>query len=374
MSVRASESEKHKVKLLAVDTCLGACSVALLQDDEILAHQLVPMERGHAEALGPMVEAAMQGHNFASLVRLAVTVGPGTFTGQRVGLSFMRGLRLALGKTLTGVTSLEAMGLAAQQETHSSKAAILHDARRDEVYLALRRDAVMTMKPRVMPFEDAVAAIRTFGPCALAGTASPAAKESLSDGFALSSVRQPDALFVAKLAARMPMPGSDTSPPAPLYLRAPDAKLPGGRELVSAVAGDGDIAALAALHQAAFDKPWDTAALQTLLASPGVFAFAAASGFVLARAAADEAEILTLAVAPDARGRGLGRTLVRAAAAQALALGARTLFLEVGTGNQGALALYDGLGFARAGMRAGYYDGGDALLLKAILPLPPDLA
>ena len=75
------------------------------------------MERGHAEALAPVVQEVMRGHDFASLDRLAVTVGPGTFTGQRVGLAFMRGLKLALGKPLIGVTSLEAMAAAALAET-----------------------------------------------------------------------------------------------------------------------------------------------------------------------------------------------------------------------------------------------------------------
>ena len=82
-----------------------------------------------------MVADAMDGHAFASLNRLAVTTGPGTFTGQRVGLAFMRGLRLALGIPLVGVTTLEAMAEAALAETGERKAAAIHDARRDEAYL-----------------------------------------------------------------------------------------------------------------------------------------------------------------------------------------------------------------------------------------------
>ena len=85
------------MKILAVDTALGACSAAILDGETTLAHRFEPMERGHAEALAPMVEAAMRDANlaFAELDRLAVTTGPGTFTGQRVGLAFMRGLRVA---------------------------------------------------------------------------------------------------------------------------------------------------------------------------------------------------------------------------------------------------------------------------------------
>lgn len=361
------------MRVLAVETCLGACSVALLEGEAVLAHRWQAMERGHAEALAPMVEAVMQGQDVACLDRLAVTVGPGTFTGQRVGLSFMRGLGLALNRPLTGITSLEAMAAAACAETGLTRAAAIHDARRDEAYLSLAENGAAS-PPRVLAFAEAIRAIRDFGPCALAGTGASAAREGLGDGFRLSAIRQPDALFVARLAALCPVSGA---PPAPLYLRAPDAKLPGGRELVSLFTGDA--AELAVLHAAAFARPWDEAALRDLMAGPGVFAVAAASGFVLARAAGGEAEILTLAVKPSARGRGLGRALMQAAASHAVSLGAQTMFLEVGIDNPAALTLYTNLGFQRVGARKGYYDsgsqsGGDALVLKAALPLAGDLA
>jgi tRNA threonylcarbamoyladenosine biosynthesis protein TsaB len=380
LSVRVSESDQNKFLILAVDTCLGACSVALLRDGETLVHHWQAMERGHAEALAPMVEEALHGHVVSSLDRLAVTVGPGTFTGQRVGLSFMRGLRLALDRPLTGITSLETMAAAACAQTGSRRAAAIHDARRDEAYLSLAEDGV-ARAPIVLSFARAVEAIHAFGPCVLAGTGAPAAREMLGEGFTLSGIRQPDALFVARLAAARPVPPPDMPPPAPLYLRAPDAKLPGGRELVAPFAGD--TASLASLHAAAFDRPWDAAALRDLLTGPNVFAFAAPSGFVLVRAAGGEAEILTLAVSPSARGKGLGRALMQAAAARVTLLGAQMLFLEVGEDNPAALALYNGLGFQRVGSRKGYYDsrsqgegahGGDALVLKATLPLAADLA
>lgn len=130
-----------------------------------------------------------------------------------------------------------------------------------------------------------------------------------------------------------------------------------------------DAAALAALHAAAFDAPWSPRELAALLASPGVFALAAADeGFVLARVVLDEAEILTLAVAPAARRRGLGRRLTDAAADLAVARGATRLFLEVAEDNAPARALYAAAGFVEAGRRRGYYPrpGGpaaDALIL-----------
>ena len=211
------------MKLLAVDTALGGCSVALLQDGRTAAHIFEAMDRGHAERLAPMVAEAMAGDSFVSLTHLAVTVGPGTFTGQRVGLAFMRGLRLALKRPLTGITTLEAMAAAAMNETGLARAAAIHDARRDEAYLLLREGDRIVLPPVVMAFADAVARIGEFGPCALAGTGAKAAHAALGAPFVPSHIAQPDALWVARLAAARPSP---QDVPGPLYLRAPDAKLP----------------------------------------------------------------------------------------------------------------------------------------------------
>jgi ribosomal-protein-alanine N-acetyltransferase len=133
----------------------------------------------------------------------------------------------------------------------------------------------------------------------------------------------------------------------------------------------GDAAVLAALHAACFADAWDAKAIAQLLAG-GAFAFHGDSGFVLARVAGGEAEILTLAVAPPARGRGLGRALLQAAIARAKAQGAEAVFLEVGADNPHALALYAALGFAKVGLRKAYYASGNALVLR--LPLPAKFA
>jgi ribosomal-protein-alanine N-acetyltransferase len=135
-------------------------------------------------------------------------------------------------------------------------------------------------------------------------------------------------------------------------------------------------ATLATLHATAFADPWTEASIAGLLTTPGAFAFHLQDGFVLIRAAGDEAEILTLAVTPPARGQGIGRTLLQAAAQHAADMGVRTLFLEVGVDNPAALALYAGLGFVKTGRRKEYYGAGhaagsDALVMKVQLPLPP---
>ena len=132
-------------------------------------------------------------------------------------------------------------------------------------------------------------------------------------------------------------------------------------------------ARLADLHAGAFSAPWDAAAFESLLGQAGVFAIEALQGFILIRSVADEAEILTLAVDPAARRRGLGARLVRDGATAAAARGAARLFLEVADDNAAALALYARAGFTEAGRRTGYYtrpDGRrqDALILALNLP------
>lgn len=215
------------MKILAVDTALGACSVAVLDGDKVLAHRFEPMERGHAEALAPMVEEAMaeSGLAFAALERLAVTVGPGTFTGQRVGLAFMRGLRIALKKPLVGITTLAAMAHQAMAELGAAQGVVLHDARRDEVYVEMI-PAIAPMLLARGEVAESVARAAGAGRLALAGTAAPEFLAPLrvrKIDAALSSVRHPDALWVARLARTAPEPDG---PPHPLYLRAPDARLP----------------------------------------------------------------------------------------------------------------------------------------------------
>jgi len=129
-----------------------------------------------------------------------------------------------------------------------------------------------------------------------------------------------------------------------------------------------DTAPLAILHATCFDDAWDAASLRTMLAAPEAFAFHHPDGFVLARVAGGEAEILTLAVVPRARGKGLGRALLCEAIAKAERKGADAVFLEVSATNPAALALYARLGFANVGSRRAYYRGVDALVLRLSLP------
>lgn len=202
--------------VLAIDTALAACSAALVRDGVALAAMSEPMERGHAERLASLVDALMRsaGVAFDSVDRIAVTVGPGSFTGVRVGLSFARGLALALGKPCVGVSTLEALA----GEGDGQRASVVKSA--GEVFFALYNGDAARVPPGRFTIEEASA-------LAPAGAAihGPAAALLTRPGLIIAEMAHADPIVVARLAA-----GRDPAahPPAPQYLRAPDAKLPDG--------------------------------------------------------------------------------------------------------------------------------------------------
>ncbi|MGY9104985.1 MAG: tRNA (adenosine(37)-N6)-threonylcarbamoyltransferase complex dimerization subunit type 1 TsaB [Alphaproteobacteria bacterium] len=222
------------MKILGLDTALGACSVALLDGDRVAGHAHEKMQRGHAEALAPMTETVMResGISFSDLERLAVTTGPGTFTGQRVGLAFARAMALALKIPAIGVTTLEAMAAQALSEGNSDWALAISDARRGEVYLGARSASGETLieasiMTQAVAVELVAQALSSYGRnLVLAGTGAEHLQlmlESKDCKFRPAIVQQPDAIFVAQLGAVL---ATSEGPPKPLYLRAPDAKLP----------------------------------------------------------------------------------------------------------------------------------------------------
>ena len=160
--------------ILAIDTALEACAVALLDTEanSLRAHESQAMARGHAEALMPMIDRVMKAAElpFTALDRIAVTVGPGSFTGLRVGISAARGLGLAAEKPVVGVTTLSAYAAPHLSESGGPIVSLI-DARHDHVYMqVVGGDGAALVRPRIAPMADVFDAAR-FGAPRLVGNA-----------------------------------------------------------------------------------------------------------------------------------------------------------------------------------------------------------
>jgi tRNA threonylcarbamoyladenosine biosynthesis protein TsaB len=217
--------------ILAIDTALDTCAAAVLDTEasKLIAQESQGMKRGHAEALMPMIGRviARSGVGFAALDRIAVTTGPGSFTGLRVGLSAARGIALAANKPAVGVTTLTAYAAPAVGQNGESPVVSAIDARHDQVYLqVVGGNGGPLIVPQLVPVEEALTAWR-FGAPYLVGNAA----RILADRWpahavapvAVDAREAPDIAWVGWLGAAV-SPGS--APARPFYLRAPDVKPP----------------------------------------------------------------------------------------------------------------------------------------------------
>ena len=218
--------------ILAIDTALDACAAAVLDTgaNQILAQESQAMKRGHAEALMPLIARVMKasGIAFAALERVAATTGPGSFTGLRVGLSAARGIALAAGKPVVGLTTLAAYAapIVAENGEHPIMAAI--DARHDHVYFQMvTGDGSPLIKPQVAPICGSARrlALRHAASRRQCG-ADPG--RSLASRCTVAVHDRPAAGARHRLGGMAGGRGQSrgSSPARPFYLRAPDAKPP----------------------------------------------------------------------------------------------------------------------------------------------------
>lgn len=202
-----------------IDTSLGACTAAVCRDGEVMGLRTEVMARGHSERLGGFVrDAAEQAGGLHAVDRIGVTIGPGSFTGLRVGLAFALGLAQALSRPVIGISSLQALTWSLDGGPRGPVAAVI-DARRGEVYLQTFVDGDPLGDARAVRIEDAQLDLgHANGRWRWAGSGA-----TLLAPEATSIVTEPTASALAKLTERLD-PESHSA--RPLYLRAPDATPP----------------------------------------------------------------------------------------------------------------------------------------------------
>jgi tRNA threonylcarbamoyladenosine biosynthesis protein TsaB len=213
------------MSLLVIDTAASVCAAAVIDAfGTVLAERSETMERGHAERLIPMVDEVLAdaGHGYAQLTRIGVSVGPGSFTGVRVGLSAARGLALALGIPAIGITTLEAIAAEAVVALGGSPVFVAIDARRDELYVQyFDRDAQGICAPHAVSIDSAERWVADVPGLKLAGSgasllAARTGIETVAPLGATASIATYGRLSAARTATG--------KAPTPLYLRSADAK------------------------------------------------------------------------------------------------------------------------------------------------------
>ena len=217
------------MRVLAIDTALEACSAAVLDTAraDACTHESLAMQRGHAEALMPLIARVLNRAkiDFADFDRIAVTTGPGSFTGLRVGIAAARGIALAAGKPAIGLSTLAAFAAPYIAADDTLPVVVAIDARHDNVYLQVFGPGGRTLvAPRIAPLREALRMSMSGAP-RITGTAAkmlatlwPAGERAPT---AVEQRGAPNIDWVARLGAA----ATDLhTPPKPLYLRAPDAQ------------------------------------------------------------------------------------------------------------------------------------------------------
>lgn len=214
------------MRLLALDTATVACSVALRVDGVIIARHHADMARGQSEALMPMIAKVLDeaGLAFTNLDLLAVTVGPGAFTGIRIGLAAAKGLALATGLPLAGIATTEAVAAAVPFDERLGRTILVAlDSKREEMWVQTFAADLTPLAPPMAALPD-VAAAFVAGPCVIVGDAAGRLLPLLPHATLSTAPGAPDAAFVAELAEHHWSRGT-ALPAEPLYLRAPDVTI-----------------------------------------------------------------------------------------------------------------------------------------------------
>jgi tRNA threonylcarbamoyladenosine biosynthesis protein TsaB len=385
---------------LAIEAATDHVEVAVLSPDGVLAHVVEEVGHGHTRRLTPLVREALglAGVDARRLGWVAADLGPGSFTGVRVGLATARAFALAAGARRFGASSLAA--LAHASPARRALVVPLVGAGRLDVYAGFYRagargHATLVAAPRVLRAEslaDAVDEVRALLPGYAVRFVGPGAgreRERLEAAYPLSTAQvfRHDGLSALDLAATarsglgpgagLPAAGGEDGP---VYVRTAQAEERVRHAANAAVplvlrdmsAADG--ATVAAIERMIFSDPWSETFFQDLLRRAATWARVAErgggiAGYAVTVVHGTEADLENIAVVPGQRRAGLAVALLEDAMDEAVRRGARRIALEVRVSNDAAQALYRAHGFRLAGLRRGYYRQPDEDALVMARPL-----
>lgn len=369
------------MKILGLDSSGLVASVAVVEDDNLLAEYTVNYKKTHSQTLLPMLDeiATMTELDLKTIDAIAVAGGPGSFTGLRIGSATAKGLGLALGKPLISIPTVD--GLAYNLWGARDLVCPLMDARRNQTYTGLYEFSGEDMKilaaQRAVGIEEIIDTINSFQRSVVfLGDGVPVFREAIQERcqvpyrFAPAHMNKQKASALASLALKYYEAGrmETAAKHHPHYLRLSQAereKLEKERKekqdvfIRKMLPEDAD--EVSRLEQQIFSQPWSAQGFRDALSSNNVIFLVAEQGnkpvgYCGMYCAANEGEITNVAVAEEARNRGIGGRLVKQLLAKARDAGIQNVILEVRISNDRAIHLYKNLGFAISGIRKDFYE------------------
>lgn len=379
------------MKVLAIDSSGLTASVAVVEDTYTIAEYTVDYKKTHSQTLLPMIDEVvkMTDLDLAAIDAIAVSGGPGSFTGLRIGSATAKGLGLALGKPLIHVPTVD--GLAYQVFGCGDIICPIMDARRKQVYTGIytfsrtagKKEGAKEIEPvfqvirmqMAISVEDLVKRLNNYNrPVVFLGDGVPVYREMLYEGlkvpysFAPAYMNRQRAAVIGALGIRYYKAGKyeTAMEHQPEYLRQSQAERERAQREKAAKIGIRelkieDAAAVEEMEYQSFPDPWSQNSILETISNPQTICLLAEKagktiGYLLAYTAVDEAEIARIAVAKDHRKQGTGKSLLNALEAICRKKQIGKVMLDVRESNQAARAFYKKMAFQEDGIRKGFYE------------------
>lgn len=376
------------LKIAALESSGLAASVAIMQEETLLAEYTVNYKKTHSQTLLPMLEELkrMTELDLGTLDAIAVSAGPGSFTGLRIGSATAKGLAMALDIPIIAVPTLDA--LAYNCCGTDALVCPIMDARRGQVYtgvyrferesgepgLPLREQLVILEEACALPIEELAKraeelALQHRTSILFLGDGVPVFRERLAELLSVPYAFAPphrcmqSAASVAALAMVRAAGGGMQSAEEhkPFYLRVSQAERERNEAVTIRRMREEDLEQVSRLEEETFSMPWSISAFREMVYHPDAYYFVAVDrdrvcGTCGIRNLAGEGELTNVVIREEYRGSGLGQRLIAEAIGKAQEAGMQAFTLEVRKSNAAAIHVYEKLGFVSEGIRPGFYE------------------